>query len=179
MGRARTHLPSAAPRWTWAALDRSARRGFECGLWILGTSAPWGDPPRRYPPYRICHRRFQLWAAARASRPLAPTIGDRGYDSDALDDTLMTTYGIEMIAARRRGRARTQDGRSLRRASRRRKVERYFAWLHTRFASSRAGNAASTTASGWRSSPVPASCFWPQSNSLPRCDGSTVGAWSR
>jgi hypothetical protein len=26
-------------------------------------------------------------------------IGDRGYDSDRLDDTLMTTYGIEMIAA--------------------------------------------------------------------------------
>ena len=32
-------------------------------------------------------------------------IGDRGYDSDRLDDTLMTTYGIEMIAAHRRGRA--------------------------------------------------------------------------
>src|SRR5262245_41378720 len=32
-------------------------------------------------------------------------IGDRGYDSDRLDDTLMTTYGIETIAAHRRGRA--------------------------------------------------------------------------
>src|SRR6266508_2227690 len=31
-------------------------------------------------------------------------IGDRGYDSDALDQQLMTTYGIEMIAAHRRGR---------------------------------------------------------------------------
>ena len=32
--------------------------------------------------------------------PDLPTrlIGDRGYDSDRLDDTLMTTYGIEMIA---------------------------------------------------------------------------------
>jgi len=29
-------------------------------------------------------------------------IGDRGYDSDTLDETLMTTYGIEMIAAHRR-----------------------------------------------------------------------------
>lgn len=57
-------------------------------------------------------------------------IGDRGYDSDALDETLMTTYGIEMIAANRRGRARTQDGRPLRRARRRWKVERFFAWLH-------------------------------------------------
>ncbi len=57
-------------------------------------------------------------------------IGDRGYDSDPLDETLMTTYGIEMIAANRRGRGRTQDGRPLRRARRRWKVERFFAWLH-------------------------------------------------
>ena len=42
----------------------------------------------------------------------------------------MATYGIEMIAANRRGRARTQDGRSLRRVRRRWKVERLFAWLH-------------------------------------------------
>jgi hypothetical protein len=34
-------------------------------------------------------------------------VVDRGYDSDRLDDTLMTTYGIEMIAAQRRGRARS------------------------------------------------------------------------
>jgi transposase len=42
----------------------------------------------------------------------------------------MTTYGIEMIAAHRRGRVRTQDGRALRRTRRRWKVERFFAWLH-------------------------------------------------
>ena len=35
-----------------------------------------------------------------------------------------------MIAASRRGRSRTQDGRLLRRARRRWKVERFFAWLH-------------------------------------------------
>ena len=57
-------------------------------------------------------------------------IGDRGYDSDRLDASLLATYGIEMIAANRRGRARTQDGRPLRRAKRRWKVERFFAWLH-------------------------------------------------
>jgi transposase len=61
---------------------------------------------------------------------LTRLIDDRGYDSDRLDDTLMTTYGIEMIAAHRRGRARTQDGRPLRRVRRRWKVERFFAWLH-------------------------------------------------
>ena len=43
---------------------------------------------------------------------------------------LMTQYGIEMIAANRRGRAKTQDGRPLRRAKRRWKIERLFAWLH-------------------------------------------------
>src|SRR5215813_2720885 len=49
-----------------------------------------------------------LVAATLDARFLAdlPTrlIGDRGYDSDALDRHLMTTYGIEMIAAHRRGR---------------------------------------------------------------------------
>ena len=69
------------------------------------------------------------------STPLPPRppwclIGDRGYDSDGLDDLLMTQYGIEMIAANRRGRAKTQDGRPLRRAKRRWKIERLFAWLH-------------------------------------------------
>lgn len=57
-------------------------------------------------------------------------IGDRGYDSDPLDHMLLTSYGIEMIAANRRGRTPTQDGRPLRRARRRWKVERFFAWLH-------------------------------------------------
>jgi transposase len=57
-------------------------------------------------------------------------IGDRGYDSDALDERLMTQYAIEMIVAHRRGRRSTQDGRALRRARRRWKIERLFAWLH-------------------------------------------------
>ena len=59
-------------------------------------------------------------------------IGDRGYDSDPLDALLRDRYGIEMIAAHRRGRRRppTQDGRPLRRRRRRWKVERFFAWLH-------------------------------------------------
>jgi len=72
-------------------------------------------------------------------------IGDRGYDSDRLDATLMTTYGIEMIAAHRRGRARTQDGRPLRRVRRRWKVERFIAWLTTRAERSLGGNITSTT----------------------------------
>ena len=85
-------------------------------------------------------------------------IGDRGYDSDGLDDLLMTQYGIEMIAANRRGRAKTQDGRPLRRAKRRSKIERLFAWLHNCAAWSPAGSDTSGTTWAWCSSPVPGSC---------------------
>lgn len=56
-------------------------------------------------------------------------IGDRGYDSDALDVRLRDQDGIEMIAAHRPNRHLiTQDGRPLRRKRRRWKIERLFAW---------------------------------------------------
>jgi transposase len=58
-------------------------------------------------------------------------IGDRGYDSDRLDAHLYQTYGIEMIAKHSpHRRIRTQDRRPLRRARRRWRIERLFAWLH-------------------------------------------------
>ena len=58
-------------------------------------------------------------------------IGDRGYDSDRLDAHLRATYGIEMIAKHSPRRlTHTQDGRPLRRARRRWKIERLFAWFH-------------------------------------------------
>lgn len=56
-------------------------------------------------------------------------IGDRAYDSDALDAEL-ASEGIEMIAPNRRNRSKTQDERPLRRYRRRWRVERLFAWLH-------------------------------------------------
>ena len=56
-------------------------------------------------------------------------IGDKAYDSDALDRTLNQEYGIEMIAPNRGNRGKTQDGRPLRRYKRRWKVERLFAWM--------------------------------------------------
>ncbi len=58
-------------------------------------------------------------------------IGDKAYDSDKLDQELQKERGVEMIAPHRRNRkrARTQDGRKLRRYRRRWKVERLFAWL--------------------------------------------------
>jgi transposase len=56
-------------------------------------------------------------------------IGDRGYDSDALDARL-AKRGIEFIAPHRSTRKhKTQDGRQLRRYCRRWKIERLFAWL--------------------------------------------------
>jgi transposase len=57
-------------------------------------------------------------------------LADRAYDADGLDAAL-AALGVEMIAPHRRNRKRpkTQDGRSLRRYQRRRKIERLFAWL--------------------------------------------------
>jgi transposase len=58
-------------------------------------------------------------------------IGDKAYDSDALDARLAEGWGLQMIAPHRRNRRATvtQDGRPLRRYRRRWKVERLFAWL--------------------------------------------------
>lgn len=57
-------------------------------------------------------------------------IGDKAYDSDPLDAKLAEN-GVELIAPHRsnRKKARTQDGRKLRRYRRRWKIERLFAWL--------------------------------------------------
>lgn len=57
-------------------------------------------------------------------------IGDRAYDSDTLDREL-AERGIEMIAPHKSNRvkARTQDGRALRRYKRRWKIERLWSWL--------------------------------------------------
>ena len=57
-------------------------------------------------------------------------IGDKAYDSDALDQTLAEEYGIEMISPNRSNRKqKTQDGRPLRRYRSRWKIERVFAWM--------------------------------------------------
>jgi len=60
-------------------------------------------------------------------------VGDKAYDSDALDRQVLEQFGAEMIAPHRRGRRperKTQDGRPLRRFKRRWKAERLFAWLY-------------------------------------------------
>ena len=57
-------------------------------------------------------------------------IGDRAYDSDPLDSTL-AKQKIELISPHKFNRKKfpTQDGRVLRRYTRRWKIERLFAWL--------------------------------------------------
>lgn len=57
-------------------------------------------------------------------------IGDKAYDSDLLDEKL-AEFETELIAPHKanRKRAKTQDGRKLRRYKRRWKIERLFAWL--------------------------------------------------
>jgi transposase len=56
-------------------------------------------------------------------------VGDRAYDSAALEQDL-AEQGIELVCPLRRGgSARRPDGRVLRRYKRRWKVERLFAWL--------------------------------------------------
>ena len=60
-------------------------------------------------------------------------IGDKAYDSDQLDQRLLTERGIELIAPNIRRVRRTgkpQDGRPLRRYRRRWMIERLFACLH-------------------------------------------------
>ena len=58
-------------------------------------------------------------------------IGDKAYDSDPLDERLADERNVELISPHKHNRKKpaTQDGRKLRRYSRRWKVERLFAWL--------------------------------------------------
>ena len=58
-------------------------------------------------------------------------LGDKAYDSDALDKKLLEERNVELIAPNKanRKKSKPQDGRPLRRYVRRWKVERLFAWL--------------------------------------------------
>jgi transposase len=58
-------------------------------------------------------------------------VGDKAFDSDGLDAQLLEDRKIELIAPNKQNRkkARTQDGRKLRRYQRCWKVEGLFAWM--------------------------------------------------
>ena len=73
----------------------------------------------------------QLFDFMLPSQPPERVIGDKAYDSDALDAEL-AKEGVELISPHRRNRRpenKTQDGRPLRRYKRRWTVERTIAWL--------------------------------------------------
>lgn len=62
--------------------------------------------------------------------PPEKLVGDKAFDSDPLDEQMLSEYGVEVIAPHRQGRrqdTRTQDGRPLRRFKKRWKGERFFA----------------------------------------------------
>lgn len=61
---------------------KDTRAVFNGVLWILRTGSPWMDMPERYPPYQICHRRFQAWSRdgtlINVLQALAKDLRDRG-----------------------------------------------------------------------------------------------------
>jgi len=56
-------------------------------------------------------------------------IGDKAYDSDALDQRLRRERGVELIAPNRVTHRKSQDLRKLRCYRRRWKVERLISWI--------------------------------------------------
>jgi transposase len=64
--------------------------------------------------------------------PGVPLIGDRGYDSDPLRETLME-LGFDLLSPHRKNRVKpsVNDGRKMRRYSHRYIVERTNSWLHS------------------------------------------------
>lgn len=78
-----------------------------------------------------CHLVQQMFDFMLPAEVPERIIGDKAYDSDALDAEV-AELGSEMIAPHRKNRLpenKTQDGRPLRRYKRRWKVERTIAWL--------------------------------------------------
>jgi transposase len=80
-------------------------------------------------PHEITLVRETLQRRFLQSRPKR-LIGDRAYDSDAIDFELQQN-GIEVISPHRYNRVKpkTQDGRPLRRYKKRWRIERLFAWM--------------------------------------------------
>jgi transposase len=67
------------------------------------------------------------------AEPPQTLIGDKAYDSDPLDEKILSEYGAEVIAPHRQNRrpgTATQDGRSLRRYRKRWRIDRLFAWFN-------------------------------------------------
>ena len=94
-----------------------------------GSSSPLALHTESASPHEVSLVEATLASAFLKEKP-ERLIGDKAYDSDPLDESLLER-GIEMIAPHRKNRKKkkTQDGRKLRRYRRRWNIERLFAWL--------------------------------------------------
>ena len=54
-------------------------------LWIMPTGAPWKDLPPRYPPYQMCHRRFQKWVREGTLERLILMLAKDLYERGGID----------------------------------------------------------------------------------------------
>jgi transposase len=81
-------------------------------------------------PHEVMLVEITLEARFTPELPQRLMIGGKAYDSDPLDERL-DEQGIQMNAPHKlnRKKAKTQDGRPLRRYRKRWKIERLFAWL--------------------------------------------------
>ena len=46
-------------------------------LWVLGTGAQWCELPKKYPPHRTCHRRFQQWVREGKLERILRTLAEK------------------------------------------------------------------------------------------------------
>ena len=104
-------------------------KGTKWMVVVDGQGLPLGSQLTSASPAEVTLAEATLDAIQAESQP-ARVIADKAYDSDPFRQTL-ADRGIELICPHRanRTRAKTQDGRKLRRYRRRWKIERTFAWL--------------------------------------------------
>jgi len=104
-------------------------KGTKWMVVVDGQGLPLGSQLTSASPAEVTLAEATLDAIQAEGQP-ARVIADKAYDSDPFRQAL-AARGIELICPHRsnRRRAKTQDGRKLRRYRRRWKIERTFAWL--------------------------------------------------
>jgi transposase len=104
-------------------------KGTKWMVVVDGEGLPLGSQLAAASPAEVTLAETTLDRIQAESQP-ARVIADKAYDSDPLRQAL-AERGIELICPHRanRKKAKTQDGRKLRRYRKRWKVERTFAWL--------------------------------------------------
>jgi transposase len=104
-------------------------KGTKWMVVVDGQGLPLGSQLASASPAEVTLAEATLEAIPAEAQP-ERVIADRAYDSDPFRQAL-ADRGMELICPHRtnRKRAKTQDGRKLRRYRRRWKIERTFAWL--------------------------------------------------